>query len=208
MQVAPALNDENSTANGFTHLKPSVPVQAAKQGSSLKSARKAFGNISNSQPLGCDASSSKQQQHKDKPARRAFGDITNSSIKPPSGLASIAKAAPTTSSSLFAALPTAKKAAAPGPAPVPDSSKVSTSGPETEQASSKPAWWEQLGPERPAGKTFEQQLQEEDAALDAEAKRAASEIWQAVSRRDVFRSLVSAELRSAVMMSFACFYSQ
>jgi hypothetical protein len=207
MQVAPALNDENITATGFTHLKPGAPVQAAKQGSSLKSARKAFGNISNSQPLGCDASSSKQQ-HKDKPARRAFGDITNSSIKPPAGFASTAKAAPTTSSSLFAALPTAKKAAAPGLAPAPASSKVSTSGPETEQASSKPAWWEQLGTERPAGKTFEQQLQEEDAALDAEAKRAAAEIWQAVSRRGMFSSLVSVELRSAILITSVAFGSQ
>lgn len=202
---APALNDENSSLAGATQLKPSAPLQPVKQGSALKSARKAFGtisaNIANSgqHKLG-DASTSKQQL--DKPARRAFGDISNSAakpsaVKPPAGPTATAKKA---TSSLFAAAPTAVKAAPAAPAfdAAPAGGKVSTSVPSTDQPCSKPAWWEGLEPELPAGRTWQQQVEAEDAAVDAEAKRAADELWQAVNRNGtgMFGFLVSCAVRN------------
>lgn len=166
MQAPPALNDENSSSTASvlrTNNKPGAPPLQP-------SARKAFGSIS--------SNLSKQP-----PARRALGDISNSAAKPPAG--------PTASkgaSSLFAPPQKAAAAAAPAPPAAPAATgKASSSGPaSTEQAttstttSSTPAWWEGLEPERTAGKTWEQQLAEEDAALDAEAKAAADQVWQAV----------------------------
>lgn len=190
VQVAPALNDENSTFQGVSQLKPSVTLQPTKQGSVLKSARKAFGNITNSgapQP-----SASKAQQAA--PLRRAFGDITNSAAKPPAGSATSKKAAGT--SSLFAALPTAKKTAAPlglapDPAPAQSSSQVSTSAPAVAQASTKTVGWEDLEPERPAGKMWEQLEAEREAAMEADAIRSADAIWKCVQQASLFSFLVS-----------------
>jgi hypothetical protein len=203
VQVAPALNDENSTFQGVSQLKPSAPLQPTKQGSVLKSARKAFGNITNSgapQP-----SASKPQQAA--PLRRAFGDITNSAAKPQAGAAVTSKKAAGTTS-LFAALPTAKKAAAPvglapDPGPAQSSSQVSTSAPAVAQASTKTVCWEDLEPERPAGKMWEQLEAEREAAMEADAIRSADAIWKCVQQANMFSFLVSLVNEAAMGASCA-----
>lgn len=170
VQAPPALNDENSsstTAVLRANNKPGAPPLQL-------SARKAFGNIS--------SNLSKQPT-----ARRALGDISNSAAKPPAG-----RTASKATSNLFAMPQKAAAAAAPAPAVPAAADKASSTPASTAQAttsttasatnSSKPAWWEELEPERVAGKTWEQQLAQEDAAVDAEAKQAADQIWQAVFR--------------------------
>jgi hypothetical protein len=191
VQVAPALNDENVTVpSGLSsQFKAAAPLQAPKPGSVLKSARKAFGNITNSgQPRG-DATASKPKQSQ--PLRRAFCDITNSAAKPPAG-PTTAKKAPATSS-LFAAAPTVHKAPAASEAAAPRSSSNSEqAAPSVEQAStSRNQQWGDVEPERPAGKTWAQLEEERWAALDAEAARAADEVLRAVRGPGTFSFLVS-----------------
>lgn len=77
IQVASALNDENTCINAGppTVSKENGGHGAAKQASALKTARKAFGNITNTQP--------REAGQPGTVKRRAFGaDITNSTSKP------------------------------------------------------------------------------------------------------------------------------
>jgi len=178
--AAPALNDENSsTLHGpLTQLKrlSAAPLQPSKQGSVLKSSRKAFENITNNgKALGSEASAAKAQ-----PQRRAFGDISNSAAKPPTGAVTTKK--PQGTSSLFAGLGSKKAGSEAPPAPIPvqgSSQAASVSAADAE--ANNAAWWEGLEPERPAGKTWEQLEAEREAALEADATRAADEIWQSVT---------------------------
>lgn len=208
--MAPAVNDENSSALGGGLLASQLKAPAAAglqqqqppvkqqqlQGSSLKSARKAFGNITNSGRG--DASAAKQQQ-----PRRAFGDITNSAVKAPAGGGGLGGATSKKqgSSSLFSSSqkqPTATKKAPAPPVPPPPAAASSSSAPAqasaaaaAEQASSQAQWWEGLEPERAAGKTWEQQEADREAAMEAEAIRSADEMWDSVLRAGFLQELVS-----------------
>lgn len=190
--LAPALNDENSSLQVPGQLKSAAPLQASKQqGSVLKSARKAFGNITNNtQPKGgSDASTSKSTKQQ-QPARRAFGDITNSAAKPPAGLSATTAKKAAGSSSVFARpLPTGptfpdKQAVpsrlAPDAGPAADSSRTnsSTTAAAAVQASTHAEWWQGLEVERPAGKTWERLESEREAAEEADALQEADEVWR------------------------------
>jgi hypothetical protein len=158
VHVAPAFNDENSTIGPLLHtaFKESTSLQApAKQGSALKSARKAFGNITNTRT---DAA---QQQHAGTAVkRRAFGDITNSTIKQQPGAASTKKGDPyssqvkpsSTKAPLAPAAGTAEAAVLPAP------------------------WWETAAPEKPAGKTWEQLLADREQQEDADVERSVQQL--------------------------------
>lgn len=77
IQVIASLNDENiGISNGpAAVLKENVSHGTSKQSSALKTARKAFGNITNTQSRGTKEAGTVK--------RRAFGaDITNSISKP------------------------------------------------------------------------------------------------------------------------------
>jgi hypothetical protein len=158
VQVAPAINDENSTRGPLLHsaFKENASFQApSKQGSALKSARKAFGNITNTRS---DAAA-QQQPAGTVVKRRAFGDITNSTIKQQLGAAS-AKKAETFSSQLK---PSSTKAPA---APSVAAAEAGVTAP----------WWETAEPERPAGKTWEQLLADKEQQEDAEIERSVQQL--------------------------------
>lgn len=178
--AAPALNDENSTLHGpATQLKrlSAAPLQPSKQGSVLKSSRKAFENITNNgKAPGSEASAAKAQPQQ----RRAFGDISNSAAKPPTGGVTTKK--PQGTSSLFAGIGSKKAGSEAAPAPTPaQGSSQAVSVVAANAEANNTAWWEGLEPERPAGKTWEQLEDEREAALEADATRAADEIWKSVT---------------------------
>lgn len=192
------MNDENSslpsTAGQFK-----LQLQPPKQASALKSARKAFGNITNNGQQA--ARSNKDDAASAKPQRRVFGDITNSAAKPPAGPTTVKKQ-PAGTSSLFAAVPTARKSAAaaaaadaaPAAQGTSSSTSQTTSAPVTDQqasSSSKAEWWEGLEPERPVGKTAAQLDAELDAAMEADALRSADDIWQNVIGKGLTSCIVS-----------------
>jgi hypothetical protein len=158
VQVAPAINDENSARGPLLHsaFKENASFQApAKQGSVLKSARKAFGNITNTR----SDSAAQQQPAGTVVKRRAFGDITNSTIKQQPGAASAKKADPFSSKLK------------------PNSSQVPVApGVAAAEAVVTAPWWETAEPERPAGKTWEQLLADKEKQEDAEIERSVQQL--------------------------------
>jgi hypothetical protein len=157
VQVAPAINDENSARGPLLHsaFKENASFQApAKQGSVLKSARKAFGNITNTRS---DAAA--QQPAGTVVKRRAFGDITNSTIKQQPGAASAKKADPFSSQLKPSSI---QAPVAPGVAAA--------------EAVVTAPWWETAEPERPAGKTWEQLLADKEKQEDAEIERSVQQL--------------------------------
>lgn len=158
LHVAPAFNDENSTTGPLLHAafkENSTSLQAPlKQGSALKSARKAFGNITN---IRSDAA--QQQPAGTVVKRRAFGDITNSTIKQQPGAASTKKIDPFSSQLK------------------PSSTKAPTApGVATAEACMAAPWWETAPPERSAGKTWEQLLEDREQQEDADVERSVQQL--------------------------------
>jgi hypothetical protein len=158
LHVAPAFNDENSTTGPLLHAafkENSTSMQApTKQGSALKSARKAFGNITN---IRSDAA--QQQPAGTVAKRRAFGDITNSTIKQQPGAASTKKSDPFSSQ------------LKPSSTKVPVAASVAAA-----EACVAAPWWETAPPERPAGKTWEQLLADREQQEDAGVERSVQQL--------------------------------
>jgi len=132
VQVSSAFNDENQTAHqhGPAVLKDAVLQTSKQQASLLKSTRKAFGNITNTQPR-------EVAQQPETVKRRAFGDITYS----------VHKQQAANKSSLKPNIGTALKPSDIKPGPV---TSLDT------QQLSVPAWCATEPVERPAGKTWDQ----------------------------------------------------
>lgn len=154
VHVTAAINDENSIRGPLLHTafkeNPASALQApSKQGSTLKSARKAFGNITNR----CSDAATQQQPAGTVVKRRAFGDITNSSIKQQPGEASTKKADPLSSQLK------------------PSSTQVATA-----EARVTAPWWETAPPERSAGKTWEQLLADKEQQEDADVESSVQQL--------------------------------